>query len=54
MCGPGRLSILDQELIVSYVSGLRERECYYKNHTVAAKAFGVEAGISNSLMDDID
>lgn len=54
MRGPGPLSIAERELVAAYVSGLNDCEYCFKDHTMAAEAFGIDADVFDNLMDDID
>ena len=54
MRGPGPLSIAERELVAAYVSDLNDCEYCFKDHAMAAEAFGIDADVFNNLMDDID
>ncbi len=54
MRGPGPLPVAERELVAAYVSGLNECEYCYKDHVMAAEAFGIDPDVFGGLMDDID
>ncbi len=54
MRGPGPLSVADRELVAAYVSGLNECEYCYRDHAMAAEAFGIDPDVFANLLDDVD
>lgn len=52
--GDGKLAIVDRELIFAYVSRLNACEYCFGGHSNTAYAFGIEDGVFDALMDDID
>ena len=48
------LSVKDRELIAAYVSGLNNCQYCHGVHSVTAQAFGVEEGVLQSLLEDVD
>ncbi len=52
--GEGPLAIADRELIFAYVSRLNACAYCFGSHSNAAYAFGVEDGVFDALLDDID
>ena len=53
MRSPGELSIGERELIASYVSGLNACKFCHESHLIYAEAFGVNSGVIESLLNDI-
>ncbi|MEM9579478.1 MAG: carboxymuconolactone decarboxylase family protein [Pseudomonadota bacterium] len=49
----GQLSIAERELIAAYVSALNACRFCFGSHEIYARAFGVEAGVVESLLKDI-
>ena len=54
MRGPGPLSVAERELIAAYTSGTNACSYCYHDHTMAAEHFGIDAGLLEALMDDVD
>lgn len=52
--GEGPIEIADRELIFAYVSRLNACDYCFGGHSNAAFAFGIDAGIFDALMEDID
>jgi uncharacterized peroxidase-related enzyme len=52
--GPSSLTPGERELIAAYVSGLNACRFCLGAHTAMAAAFGVEAGLLDQLINDID
>lgn len=48
------LTARDKELIAAYVSGLNACQYCYGVHSETAKAFGVDAGLLETLLADVD
>lgn len=48
------LSVAERELIAAYVSGLNSCSYCHGVHTATAEAFGVPAGLLDSLLSDVD
>lgn len=51
---PSRLSAAGKELIAAYVSGLNACQYCFGVHAETAKAFGVDAGLIEQLLADLD
>lgn len=51
---PSPLTVAERELIAAYVSGLNACTYCHGAHVVAAQAFGIERGLFDGLMADID
>ncbi|MFC3612331.1 carboxymuconolactone decarboxylase family protein [Lutimaribacter marinistellae] len=54
MRGDSALSVAQRELIATYVSGLNACAFCYGAHKVHAKAFGVDIGIVDAMMTDLE
>lgn len=54
MRGPGPLDVATRELIAAYVSGLNACAFCHGSHRIYAEALGVEAGVVEALLTDID
>ncbi len=54
MRGPSPLSVAERELIAAYTSGLNACQLCYNGHTAAAEALGVESGLLERLLEDLD
>ncbi len=54
MRGPGPLTVAEREVIAAYTSGLNSCTYCYRDHTMAAEEFGVQTGVIESLVDDVD
>ena len=54
MRGPSAFSPGQRELIAAYVSGVNACTYCLGGHVAAAEAFGVEIGLFEQLMDDVD
>lgn len=52
--GPSPFTVGERELIGAYVSGLNACDFCYGEHAAVAAAFGIDAGVFDRLMDDID
>lgn len=52
--GEGSLPVGHRELIFAYVSRLNECDYCYGGHSHAAQALGIDIGLFDALMDDID
>ncbi len=52
--GEGSLPVEQRELIFAYVSRLNDCDYCYGGHSHAAYALGIEEGLFDALMDDID
>lgn len=52
--GPSELTIAERELIAAYVSGSNECGFCYNSHRVYAESFGIDTGIFDALMADVD
>lgn len=52
--GSGELSIANRELIAAYISGLNACNFCMGAHKRYAEAFGVDEGLLDELMDDLD
>ena len=50
----GELSIGERELIATFVSGLNACDFCFQSHLIYAKAFGLDGGVVESLLEDID
>ena len=50
----GELSIAERELIATFVSGLNACKFCFDSHLIYARVFGVETGIVEALLEDID
>ena len=50
----GELSIAQRELIATFVSGLNACDFCFQSHLIYAKAFGIEEGVLESLLVDIE
>ena len=50
----GELSIAERELIATFVSGLNACKFCFDSHLIYARVFGVEVGIVEALLEDID
>ena len=50
----GELSIAQRELIATFVSGLNACDFCFQSHLVYAKAFGINQGMVEELLDNID
>ena len=48
------LSVRDRELIAAYVSGLNACRYCHGVHSVTAELFGVEAGLLEAMIEDLD
>ena len=54
MRGPGPLSVAERELIAAYTSGTNACSYCFHDHTMAAEHFGIDAGLLEALMDNVD
>ena len=54
MRGTSPLSIAEREMMAAFVSGLNACEYCHGIHTVTAEAFGVEEGVLDALLKDVD
>ncbi|MGI9366084.1 MAG: carboxymuconolactone decarboxylase family protein [Rhizobiaceae bacterium] len=54
MRGPGELSLGERELIASYVSGLNACKFCDDSHLIYAEAFGIEKGVMEALLSDLE
>ncbi len=52
--GPASLTPAERELIAAYTSGINTCEFCCATHTATAEALGVEPGMLEQLLDDID
>lgn len=52
--GDGALSIGERELIAAYVSGLNACVFCHGSHLAYARLFGVDEGVAEAILDDID
>ena len=52
--GDSPLSIAEREIIATYVSGLNACTFCFGAHKIYAKVFGVEEGLIDAMMDNID
>lgn len=52
--GDGALSVKERELIAAYVSGLNACSFCYGSHKIYAVAFGVDEGVLDALVADLD
>lgn len=52
--GPAPFTEGERELVAAYVSGLNACRYCYGIHTVTAEAFGVEEGLLEKLVDDLE
>ena len=50
----GHLSIAERELIAAFVSGLNACTFCFGSHEIYARAFGIEEGVVEQLLEDID
>lgn len=50
----GELSVAQRELIATFTSGVNSCEFCFQSHLIYAKAFGVEEGVLDGLLQDID
>ena len=50
----GELTIGERELIAAYVSGLNACRFCYGSHVIHAETFGIEPGLIEELLEDID
>ncbi len=50
----GTLSMRERELIAAYVSGINACSFCYRGHKAIAEVFGVEEGLLDLLVDDLD
>lgn len=50
----GALTVAQRELIAAYVSGLNGCDFCYGAHALMARAFGVDADVLESMMNDLD
>lgn len=51
--GPSPLSVAQRELIAAFVSGINACRFCHGAHTAVAEAFGVEPGLVQQLLDDV-
>lgn len=54
LCDPSPLTVAERELIASYVSGLNACTFCHGAHRVAAEIYGIDEGVIDALMRDID
>jgi uncharacterized peroxidase-related enzyme len=54
MRGEEPFTVAERELIFAYVSGLNACSFCYRGHVVAAELWGIEPGVMDKLMDDLD
>ncbi len=54
MRGPSPLSVAERELIAAFVSGLNSCGYCYGVHQATAGAFGVDPGLLDDLLEDVD
>ena len=54
MNGPSPLTPGEREMIASYVVGLADCKFAYVAHTAAAHAWGIEEGLVDALLEDLD
>ena len=54
MRGPSPLSPGERELIAAYVSGLNSCHYCHGSHTLVAQGFGVQEGLLEQMLSDID
>jgi uncharacterized peroxidase-related enzyme len=54
MRGPSPLTPGERELIAAYVSGVNSCRYCYGAHSLVARSFGVDEGVIESLMADVD
>lgn len=52
--GPSPFSVAERELIAGYVSGLNACNYCYGVHAATAEIFGIEEGLMERLLDDVD
>src|SRR5919198_5412487 len=52
--GPSPFNVAERELIAAYVSGLNACDYCHGVHAATARAFGVDASLVVSLLDDVD
>lgn len=52
--GPSPFSVAERELIAAYVSGLNDCSYCHGVHTATAEAFGIEPGVLESALVDLD
>jgi len=50
----GHLSIAEREMIAAFVSGLNACTFCFGSHEIYARAFGIEEGVVEQLLEDID
>ena len=51
---PSPLTVAERELIAAYVSGLNSCTYCHGAHVVAARAFGIDPGLFDGLMSDLE
>ncbi len=54
MRGDSPLSVAERELVAAYTSGVNSCDLCYGVHKLVAEKFGIEEGLSEALIDDID
>jgi uncharacterized peroxidase-related enzyme len=54
MRGPSPFTVAERELIAAYVSGVNECGYCHGVHTATAEAFGVQEGLLEALLADLD
>lgn len=54
MRGETPFTVAERELISAYVSGLNACSFCYRGHVAAAELWGIEAGVMDALMADVD
>ncbi len=54
MRGDSPLSVAQRELVAAYTSSLNSCDLCYGVHKLVAEKFGIEEGLSEALIDDID
>lgn len=54
MRGDTPFTVAERELISAYVSGLNACSFCYRGHVAAAELWGIEEGVMDALMDDVD
>lgn len=52
--GPSPFSVAERELIAAYVSGVNDCSYCHGVHTATAEAFGIEPGVLESALADLD
>jgi uncharacterized peroxidase-related enzyme len=52
--GPSPLSVAERELLAAYVSGLNDCSYCHGVHTATAEAFGLEPGVLEAALADLD